>query len=202
MKHEWKKMEKEVYGANQKPRMVHVPMQQCIMIDGKGNPNDEDFSNRVSALYALAYAIKMNYKKGVHAGDMSDFAVYPLEGIWKQKEDAELIKENLEYTIMIRQPEVISEDMFAAAIQQVALKKPNPYYDSIRFAMCKECECVDILHIGSYDDEPASFAKMDAFMEEHGLQRDEQFHREIYLSNANRVAKEKLKTILRYTIKE
>lgn len=200
MKHEWKKMEKEVYGANHIPSMVDVPTQKFIMIDGLGNPNEEDFSNRVSALYALAYAIKMNYKKGVHTKEITDFSVYPLEGIWKQKEDVELIKEKLEYTIMIRQPEVITEEMFEEALAQVKVKKPNPFYENIRFATCPAHTCVEILHIGSYDDEPSSFQKMDAFLQEKGKKRNMKYHREIYLSNANRTAKDKLKTILRYTI--
>lgn len=136
MKYEWKKQEKNLYGAKPMPALITVPMQSYIMIDGKGNPNDEDFSNRVAALYALAYAIKMGYKSAATKGDTTlgihDFAVYPLEGIWKQVQSDELVKEELEYTIMIRQPDFITESMVCAALEIVKKKKPNPLYENIR----------------------------------------------------------------------
>ena len=97
MKYEWKKQEKNLYGAKPMPALITVPMQSYIMIDGKENPNDEDFSNRVAALCALAYAIKMGYKSAATKGDTTlgihDFAVYPLEGIWKQVQSDEIVKE-------------------------------------------------------------------------------------------------------------
>ena len=83
MKHEWKKHEKNLYGVKQSPRIVDIPMQQFIMIEGKGNPNDKDFSDRVSALYSLTYGIKMMYKNSISANEVSDYTVYPLEAIWK-----------------------------------------------------------------------------------------------------------------------
>lgn len=204
MKHEWKKCEKNLYGAKTTPRIVEVPRQKYIMINGKGNPNDEEFSMKVSALYSLAYAIKMGYKaerKDAQENVVTDFTVYPLEGVWKEKKGTELIKEELEYTIMIRQPDFITEDMVIEAMEKVKKKKPNPFYDSIDFQTMQDGTCVDILHIGSYDDEPASFQCMNEFAKENGCQRSETWHREIYLSNTNRVEKSKLKTILRYVIK-
>lgn len=102
--------------------MINIPEQKYIMINGMGNPNDTDFSNRVSALYSLAYAIKMLYKKSSISEEIQDYTVYPLEGIWKRIEDSELIKENLEYTIMIRQPDFISEEMVNIALGQVKKK--------------------------------------------------------------------------------
>ena len=83
MKHEWKKHEKNLYGVKQSPRIVDIPMQQFIMIEGKGNPNDKDFSDKVSALYSLAYGIKMMYKNTISSNEVSDYTVYPLEAIWK-----------------------------------------------------------------------------------------------------------------------
>lgn len=203
MKHEWKKHEKELYGAKEVPGLFHMPLQKFIMTSGKGNPNHTDFSDRVSALYTLAYAIKMRSKSAEKGSQ--DFTVYPLEGIWKQKEDTrlintELIKENLEYTIMIRQPDFITEDLFSSALEQLALKKPNPLYRDIRFESMQDGACIEILHVGAFDDEPASFAKMDAFALENGFKRTGHWHREIYLNNANRTEKSKLKTILRYPI--
>lgn len=200
MKHEWKKHEKDLYGVKTEVRRIEVPAQNFLMIDGAGDPNDEDFANRVSALYALSYAIKMQYKKTHPTDEIQDYAVYPLEGIWKQKQEEELIKKNLQYTIMIRQPEVIDADMVQAALAQVKVKKPNPMYEGIRFEACPAHTCVELLHIGSYDEEPASFQRMDDFLQAEGLKRNLEYHREIYLSNALRTAKDKLKTILRYTI--
>lgn len=204
MKHEWKKQEKNIYGAKKVPALVTIPMQSFIMISGKGNPNDADFSNRVGALYSLAYAIKMGYKamaamEGA-ANEIQDFSVYPLEGVWKQSQDEELIKEKLEYTIMIRQPDFITEEMVKDALEKVKKKKPNLLYDEIQFNTMQDGVCVEILHIGSFDEEPASFEKMDQFARENGLQRNRSFHRELYLNNANRVAKDKLQTILRYQV--
>lgn len=204
MKHEWKKHEKELYGAKKTPALLDVPMQSYIMVSGKGNPNDTDFSDRVAALYALAYAIKMGYKAEVTKGasvQVHDFAVYPLEGVWKQKDDSELVKEKLEYTIMIRQPDFITKDMVKDALERTKKKKPLPLLDEIRFDTMMDGVCVEVLHVGPFDDEPASFEKMDQFAEQKGLERNMEFHREIYLNNANRVPKSKLQTILRYQVK-
>ncbi len=206
MKHEWKKHEKNLYGAKPIPALITVPRQSYIMIDGKGNPNHEDFSNRVAALYSLAYAIKMGYKAAATKGDtildIHDFAVYPLEGVWQQKQNDELVKEELEYTLMIRQPDFITESMVYAALEIVKKKKTNPLYENIRFDTIQDGKCIEILHIGAFDDEPASFEKMMQFAEENGLKRDKRCHREIYLNSANRVEKSKLKTILRFSVKQ
>lgn len=201
MKYEWKRQEKEFYGAKKSPSLVTVPVQNYIMISGKGNPNDIDFSNRVSALYSLAYAIKMAYKATATQNEFSDFTVFPLEGIWKKIEETELIKEKLEYTIMIRQPDFICEDMVKVALERVKVKKPNPLFDAISFAAMQDGKCVEILHIGAFDDEPISFEKMEQFILSNNLERTNSYHREIYLNNANRVEKIKLKTILRYAVK-
>lgn len=204
MKYEWKKNEKEYYGVKQEPVLVTVPKQSFIMIQGKGNPNDTIFSEKVSALYSLAYGIKMGYKKSVKvlSAEIDDFAVYPLEGLWKGgNTDSELNKENLEYTIMIKQPEFITKEMVETAIENVKKKKPSLYLDEIYFDTLDSETCVQVLHIGTYDDEPATFNKMDKFTEENGLKRCEEVHREIYLNNANRVSSDKLKTIIRYKVK-
>lgn len=205
MKYEWKKHEKEWYGAKGTPALINMPKQCFIMIDGKGNPNDEDFSNRVAALYSLAYAVKMGYKAAAAKADMhsgiDDFSVYPLEGVWSQKELDELVKDTLEYTIMIRQPDFITKEMVADALERTKKKKPTPLLDEVRFDTMQDGACIEILHVGSFDDEPASFDKMDQFALQNGLQRNLGCHREIYLNNANRVPKSKLQTILRYQVK-
>ena len=200
MKYEWKKQEKELYGAKTVPAVVTVPEQNYIMISGEGNPNDADFSNRVSALYSVAYAVKMAYKKAAQ-GSIDDFAGYPLEGVWQKIEGDELVKENLRYTLMIRQPGFIEKDRIDAALECAKVKKPNPLLEEIRFEIVQGGTCVQILHIGAYDDELVSFAMLDKFARALSLTRAESCHREIYLNNANRTEKSKLKTILRYMVK-
>lgn len=200
MKYEWKKQEKELYGVKTVPAVVTVPEQNYIMISGEGNPNDADFSNRVSALYSVAYAVKMAYKKAAQGG-IDDFAVYPLEGVWQKIEGDELVKENLRYTLMIRQPGFIEKDRIDAALECAKVKKPNPLLEEIRFEIVQGGTCVQILHIDAYDDELVSFAMLDKFARALRLTRAESCHREIYLNNANRTEKSKLKTILRYMVK-
>lgn len=208
MKFEWRKHEKALYGANSIPALVEIPTYHFIMIKGSGNPNDTAFSDKVAALYSLAYAIKMDYKvataKNILSNEIHDFTVYPLEGIWTLKSadakfaDGKLIKENLEYTIMIRQPDFITAEMVCAALERVKVKKPNRLYDEIIFDTMQDGKCIDMLHVGSYDSESSSFAQMDRFAEENGLQRITDWHREIYLTN--RTEADKLKTILRYKV--
>ena len=200
MKYEWRKVEKSLYGVKASPRVVEVPEQSFIMLDGTGNPNLPGFAEEVSALYALAYAIKMDYKKSQTNQEIQDFTVYPLEGIWQQKVQGELVKEELIYTIMIAQPSFISKEMVEEALEKVKVKKPNSHYEKIRFETVKEGKCLTMLHLGSFDSEPLSFAKMDAFCKENSLNRRFPFHREIYLNNLNRTSPDKLKTILRYQV--
>ena len=208
MKFEWRKHEKALYGAKSIPVLVDIPKYHFIMIKGRGNPNDTDFSDRIAALYSLAYAVKMGYKstatENILSNEIHDFTVYPLEGIWKLKNadtksaTSKLIKENLEYTIMIRQPDFITAEIVYAALERVKIKKPNRLYEKIIFDTIHDGKCVEMLHIGSYDNEPSSFKQMDKFIEENGLQRITDCHREIYLTN--RTKADKLKTILRYKV--
>lgn len=197
MKYEWRKQGKALYGARTAPALITVPAQNYIKIDGRGDPNGADFSNRVGALYTLAYAVKAAYKATSLQQEIDDFAVCPLEGVWTQISGDDLEKDKLEYTLMIRQPDFISGELVRQAQEQVQRKKPNPLLGEITFGAMQNGLCVEILHIGSYDDEPASFAKMAQFAAAHGLQRTGDYHREIYLSNANRVEPCRRKTILR-----
>lgn len=142
----------------------------------------------------------MAYKSTAIQNEFDDFTVFPLEGIWQKIEEIELVKENLEYTIMIRQPDFICEDMVNVALERVKVKKPNPLFNEISFDTMQDGKCVEILHIGAFDDEPISFEKMKQFMLSNNLERTKSYHREIYLNNANRVEKSKLKTILRYSV--
>lgn len=202
MKFEWKKQEKEIYSINTTPCMIDVPPQKYITISGDGNPNNEIFSEKVAALFSAAYKIKMIYKSSAEKNqEISDYSVYPLEGIWsKTSPKEELVKEELQYTIMIRQPDCITKEIFDSALELVKRKKSNIYLADILFETIHDGKCVQILHKGAYDDEPVSFEAMDRYCLEQGYERIGEKHREIYLSNANRTEKSKLRTILRYKV--
>lgn len=202
MKYEWKKSEKYLYGVKQKPQFIEVPTAYYIMIKGEGNPNEIDFSNRVSALYSLAYGIKMLFKNMKKEElEYSDFTVFPLEGIWEKSDDEEFDKNKLKYTIMIKQPYFITKEIFELAFEKVKKKKPNELYDEVSFDCIESKKAIQILHIGSFDTEIESFEKLDNFAIEMNLERSEKLHTEIYLNNKNRTAEDKLKTILRYNVK-
>ncbi|WP_461466681.1 GyrI-like domain-containing protein [Parvimonas micra] len=202
MKYEWKKNEKNLYGVKQKPQLIDVPTVYYIMIKGEGNPNESDFSNRVSALYSLAYGIKMLFKNMEKEElEYSDFIVFPLEGIWEKSDDEEFDKNKLKYTIMIKQPYFITKEIFELAFEKVKKKKPNELYDEVSFDCIESKKAIQILHIGSFDTEIESFEKLDNFANEMNLERSEKLHTEIYLNNKNRTAEDKLKTILRYNVK-
>ena len=202
MKYEWKKNEKNLYGVKQKPQLIEIPSAYYIMIKGEGNPNESDFSNRVSALYSLAYGIKMLFKNMKKEElEYSDFTVFPLEGIWEKSDDEEFDKNKLKYTIMIKQPYFITKEIFELAFEKVKKKKPNELYDEISFDCIESKKAIQILHIGSFDTEIESFEKLDNFANEMNLERSENLHTEIYLNNKNRTAEDKLKTILRYNVK-
>lgn len=208
MKHEWKKHECGLYGVKVKPQIVTVPRQNFIMIKGVGNPNNEDFSERVGALYSLAYPIKMRFKSMCKNDkeqralyEYSDYTVYPLEGVWTTSNFGDLLdKDCFQYTIMIRQPDYITKEMFETALEVVEKKKPHPLLKEIVFDTMEDGKSVQMLHVGSFDDEPASFTKMDIFAKDSELERLSQYHREIYLKNARKTKSEKRMTILRYQV--
>jgi hypothetical protein len=204
VKHEYRKHEKELYCPKDKPGILVVPKQKFFCIRGKGNPNGEDFSERIAVLYSLSYAVRMMPRNGYTPDGYFEYTVYPLEGLWDLTEEGRemktLDKDELIYTIMIRQPDFVTEEVVKKAFETASKKKPHPllgeaYYDEIEDGLA-----VQILHKGSYDDEPASFAKMKEFIEGNGLKIRTMVHREIYLSDARKVEKEKLKTILRYVV--
>ncbi|WWR17800.1 GyrI-like domain-containing protein [Lachnospiraceae bacterium JLR.KK009] len=202
MKHEWKKHEKGIYGAKTKPCVLDIPAQKYIILSGRGNPNDEIFSDKVAALFSVAYKIKMAYKAfAPKSNEITDYTVYPLEGIWSMDSEKEyLVKEELQYRIMIRQPDFISREMFDNALETVKVRKNILYLTDISFETICDGRCIQILHKGVFDDEPASFEIMDGYCMEHGYKRMGKEHREIYLNNANRTDKANLKTILRYKV--
>ncbi len=208
MKHEWKKHERNLYGVKDKPQVISVPRQSFLMIKGVGNPNKEDFSERVGVLYSLAYPIKFNFKALCRKNkeqralyEYGDYGAYPLEGVWTTSNQGDpLDKDSFQYTLMIRQPDYITREMFETALAATAKKKPHPLLNEIVFDAMEEGACIQMLHTGTFDDEPASFVKMDAFAKENGLMRLNRHHREIYLNDARRTAPEKRSTILRFQV--
>ena len=131
MKYEWRKQEKNLYLPKQKPELITVPAQKFFMIKGKGNPNSEEFSEKIGVLYSLAYAIRMMPKQGFTPEGYFEYTVYPLEGIWDLSEEGRkletLNKDELLYTIMIRQPDFVTEEVVQKAFERVRKKKPHPY---------------------------------------------------------------------------
>lgn len=197
MKHEWRRHEKALYGAGKTPGLVDVSAQKFIVISGRGDPNGEDFSARISALYPLAYALRSVFK----ARD-EDYAVYPLEGLWSGAvQGGAVVKSELEYELMIRQPDAATEDEFSEALDRTRRRKPSPLLDEVRFEAITDGRCVQMLHTGPYDDEPASFALMADFAAANGLERAGAGHREIYLNDAKRTEPAKLRTILRFSVR-
>lgn len=205
MKHDWKKKEKELYLPRAIPIRVAVPEQRFFVLRGQGDPNGEEFSEAIGVLYSLSYAVKMMPKKGETPDGYFDYAVYPLEAVWDQTDTGKasdgLNKSELIYDLMIRQPEFVTEELAGHVVKTVRKKKPHPLLEKIAFLSITEGLCVQMLHVGPYDDEPASFEKMERFCAENGLERVGVTHREIYISDARKTSSEKLKAVLRYTVR-
>ncbi|MDR2898720.1 MAG: GyrI-like domain-containing protein [Clostridiales bacterium] len=199
MKHEWKKNEKNLYLPKNKPEIITVPLQKFFAIKGKGNPNDSDFSEKIGVLYSLSYAVRMMPKSGFTPDGYFEYTVYPLEGIWDSSDAAD--KNTFVYTIMVRQPEFVTEEVIERAFDSVNKKKPHHFLTEAHFLSMEDGLSVQMLHNGDYDNEPESFEKMRDFMDNNGLIRRESSHREIYITNVSKVERDKLKTVLRYTVR-
>jgi len=204
---DFKKTEKELYQPKTTPSVVNVPEMVFIAIDGKGDPNtSEEYAAAIEVLYGLSYTIRMNNKA------VLEYVVPPLEGLWRVADDSFIgggaaihDKSKFEWTSLIRQPDFVTADVFDVAKTILAKKKPKLDTSKARLVKITEGLCVQILHIGSYDDEPASIVKMDTYVEENGYAldvSDTRRHHEIYLSDPRKVAKEKLKTIIRHPIRK
>ncbi|PIF00948.1 MAG: hypothetical protein CR994_02560 [Maribacter sp.] len=209
MKHEWRKKEKSIYLPKNKPELVNIPEYRFITLSGEGNPNSDLFSEHISVLYNVAYAIKMNIKKvETPPKAYQDWTVYPLEGVWDISENARpnaegrINKDDLVFDLMIRQPDFVSPDFFNGMIELTKRKKPHPLLDKVEFRKIKEGKCIQMLHTGSYDNEPESFKQMEAMVGDLSLKRKSKAHREIYLSDFRKVAEDKLKTVLRFQLDE
>ena len=206
MKHEWKKNEKQFYLPAAVPERVNIPSFRFFTIEGRGNPNDAHFAGYIGVLYSLSYWVKMSPKKGLAPEGYFDYSVYPLEGVWDLTEEARktyngtINKNDLVFKLMMRQPDFVDTGFALQAIEQVKKSKPHELLGKVKFEEIAEGTCVQMLHIGSYDSEPASFRKMKAFAEEQRYKRSHKTHREIYLSDARKVDPKRLKTVLRFCV--
>jgi len=206
MKQEWKKNDKLFYLPKDQPEKIIVPKFNFFSVEGKGNPNDKFFAEYIGVLYSLSYAVKMGPKQGFVPDNYFDYTVFPLEGVWDIDDQAKnnfngtIDKNSLIFKLMIRQPDFVTSDFAFETIERTKKKKPNDLLNNVKFETIEEGLCVQLLHTGSYDSEPESFRKMEAFTREMNLKRISHQHREIYLSDARRVAPEKLKTVLRFQV--
>ena len=202
------KKEKGVYLPQNKPEIIDVPKFKFLTIEGEGNPNSEHFTEHVVTLYALSYGIKMSPKKKIKTEGYFEYTVYPLEGVWDISDEAKktfdgiLNKDQLVFKLMIRQPDFVNTDLFEKVLAITKEKKPQGLFDKVLFEEIKEGKCIQMLHLGSYDNEPATFKIMEDYAKASGLKRLSKVHREIYLSDARKVSPQKLKTVLRFNVQE
>ena len=209
MAFDYKKEYKEFYLPKKKPEIVTVPKMNYIAVKGCGDPNKEDgeYKNSISILYALAFTIKMSKLTDYRIEGYFDYVVPPLEGFWWQQGVTQIDysrKDAFQWISVIRLPDFVSEKDFNWAKQQVKTKKGIDCSNA-QFLTIEEGLCVQIMHIGSYDDEPDTITLMDKFIKENGYINDFSntgMHHEIYLSDARRVAPEKLKTVIRHPIRK
>ncbi|MEG2610578.1 MAG: GyrI-like domain-containing protein [Bacilli bacterium] len=204
MKHEWRKKEKEYYIPKEKVQLVKIPKFKFFTIQGKGNPNSKEFEEAIGVLYSLSYAVRIMPRNGITPKDYFEYTVYPLEGLWDLTEEGRkqetLNKDELIYTIMIRQPEFVTEEVYKLAMDIVKKKKPHVLLDKVKFQVIEDGLSVQMLHIGPYEDEERTFKEMKQFCSENNLNLKTKVHREIYLSDFRKIESSKLKTVLRYIV--
>ncbi len=206
MRHEWKKNEKQYYLPKNRPEWISIPKFKFYTIEGSGNPNEDFFAEYIGVLYALSYGIKMSAKKGLEPKGYFEYTVYPLEGVWDISDEAKksfngtINKNDLVFKLMIRQPDFVEPDYALEMLEHIKRKKPHELLDQVKFEEIIEGDSVQMLHLGSYDNEPESFQLMEQFATRENFHRKSKIHREIYLSDARKVPADKLKTVLRFGV--
>lgn len=208
MAFDFKKEYKEYYMPKNKPSIVTIPKMNYIAVRGKGNPNEEGgaYQKSVGILYAIAYTLKMSYKTDYKIKGFYEYVVPPLEGFWWQENIKNVDyanKDAFNWISVIRLPDVITEKDFKWAIEN-ASKKKKIDCSSAEFLTIDEGLCVQMMHLGSYDNEPATVAIMDEYISQNGYQNDMsdvRLHHEIYLSDPRKSESSKLKTVIRHPIK-
>lgn len=209
MAFDFKKEYKEFYIPKAQPEIVTVPPVNYIAVHGTGNPNDENgaYQKAVGVLYAIAYTLKMSYKGTYKIEGFYEYVVPPLEGFWWQ-ENIEGVdysnKSSFNWISVIRLPDFIKSEDFDWAVQEATRKKKIDC-SSAEFLTIEEGLCVQIMHIGAFDDEPVTVAIMDKFIAQNGYINDmskNRLHHEIYLSDPRKSEVSKWKTVIRHPIKE
>lgn len=209
MAFDFKKEYKEFYLPKDKPCIVTVPSMNYIAVRGQGDPNHEDseYKQSIGLLYGVAFTIKMSKMSDHRIEGYFDYVVPPLEGFWWQ-EGVQGIdyghKEKFKWISVIRLPDFVTRADFKWAVSE-ATKKKKTDFSKAEFMTYDEGLCVQCMHIGPYDKEPATVALMHEYMESQGFVldiTDKRMHHEIYLSDARKVAAEKLKTVIRHPIKK
>ena len=208
MAFDFKKEYKEFYMPKNKPEIVNVPAMNYIAVRGKGDPNEENgsYQKAISILYAVAYTLKMSYKTNYKIDGFFEYVVPPLEGFWWQDHTDRIDytdKSLFNWISVIRLPDFITKKDFDWAVE-TAQKKKNIDCTSAEFLTLEEGLCVQIMHLGSFDDEPQSVSIMNEYIENNGYENDineKRLHHEIYLSDARKVPTEKWKTVIRHPIR-
>ena len=206
---DFKKEYKDLYLPKSKPSIIDVPTMRFITVDGEGDPNTSEFYKKaIEVLYGLSYSIKMSKKSGTQPEGYFDYVVPPLEGLWWFAGDsfdgnvAER-KEEFNWTIMIRQPDFVTPEVFENA--KATLSKKNPELDT-SIAILKDFTeglCAQVMHVGCYDDEAPTVATLEEFIKSQGYRTEMsgmRQHHEIYISDPRKTAPEKLKTVIRHPI--
>ncbi len=199
---DYKKEFKEFYVPQNKPSVIDVPSMRFAIINGEGDPNGEEFALATAALYSFSYTVKMSYKSKEIPEGFYDYVVFPLEGVWDLVDKTKPItdKSNYAYSIMIRQPDFLTNELFEQFISKAKKKKTNVYLDKIKYDTITEGLCCQMLHLGSFENESASFEIMRQFCKDNGYERSSLKHREIYLSDPRKTEASKLKTVLRFKV--
>ena len=209
MAFDFKKEYKEFYLPKNRPEIVTVPRANYVAVRGRGDPNEEGgaYQQAISVLYAVAYTLKMSYKTDYRIEGFYEYVVPPLEGFWRQEGVQGVDYGNKAafcWTSVIRLPDFVTEkDLRWAA--ETAAKKKKLDCSAAEFLSIEEGLCVQILHLGPYDAEPATVALMDRFLREQGYENDlsdTRLHHEIYLSDARKVEPAKWKTVIRHPIRK
>jgi len=209
MAFDFKKEYKEFYMPKNKPGIVTVPPMNYISVRGKGDPNTEDgeYQQAINMLYGIAFTIKMSKLGDRRIEGYFDYVVPPLEGFWWQDGVVGVDyahKENFRWISVIRLPDFVTVDDFKWAVEE-ATRKKKADFSKAEFLTFDEGLCVQCMHIGPYDTEPATVSLMHAYAERQGYMpdiTDKRLHHEIYLSDARKVAPEKLKTVIRHPIRK
>lgn len=208
MAFDYKKEYREFYMPKAKPEIVSVPAMNYIAVRGKGDPNDEngEYQKAIGMLYTVAYTIKMSQKGDHRIEGYFDYVVPPLEGFWWQEgiEGVDYSNKNgFQWISVIRLPDFVKQEDLKWAVKEASAKKKTDL-SQVEFLSIDEGLCVQCMHTGPYDDEPATVEAIDRFLAENGYENDfsdERRHHEIYLTDARRTAPEKLKTVIRHPVR-